>query len=290
MTATKRPHNLILLLTLSFIILVFGIYITPANALSPYRPRNYQPFVLRASFSTNYSKSTKERKHNIELALNSIHKTFIEQGAEFSFNKTVGARTVSRGYKSAKIIANGKFIDGIGGGVCQVSTTLYNAVLLAGLKVTEYHPHSLAVSYCAPSFDAMVNSGGADLRFVNNSGMPVYILTKFNGEDITISIYGEKMQYKIERKGVVKEYLDLLEPEILIDDAGEYPELYEGERLTVSYGKRGIKSEGYLIYKDKSKTVSVQKIRNDKYSSIKGVVVIGTQKRPAEEVKSEEIA
>jgi vancomycin resistance protein YoaR len=67
----------------------------------------------------------------------------VDVGGEFSFNLTVGKRTEKRGYKTAKIIVNGEFVDGVGGGVCQVSSTLYNAVLLAGLNVIEYHPHSL---------------------------------------------------------------------------------------------------------------------------------------------------
>ena len=104
----------------------------------------------RASFYTSYPSSTAERKHNIILASKSIDNTFIDVGGEFSFNLVVGDRTEKRGYKKSKIIINGDFADGIGGGVCQVSTTLYNAVLLAGLEIIEYHPHSLPVSYVAP--------------------------------------------------------------------------------------------------------------------------------------------
>lgn len=271
--------SLITLILILIAILNCALYRT-ANA-TPLMPElRGNQFVLRAKFTTTYEKSIAERKHNIKLASKSLNKTFIESGVEFSFNQTVGARTEKRGYKTAKIISNGKFIDGVGGGVCQVSTTLYNAVLLADLKITEYHPHSLEVPYCAPSFDAMVNSGGADLRFYNDTGMPVYILTSATDSALTISIYGKKMDYKIERKSIIKNYLDYLEPETLIDENGEYPKLYEGETQILNYGKRGLKSEGYLVYKDRAKTIEIKKVRSDKYSSVKGVVVIGTKKRP----------
>ena len=112
---------------------------------------------------------------------------------EFSFNYTIGERTERRGYKKAKIIVGGEFVDGVGGGVCQVSTTLYNAVLLAGLKVVECHPHSLPVSYVEPSFDAMVNSGWADLKFINDTHNPVIIRARADGAKLTIQIFGEPM-------------------------------------------------------------------------------------------------
>ena len=87
----------------------------------------------------------------------------------------MGARTEANGFKKAKIIEDGRFVYGTGGGVCQASTTLYNAALLAGLKVTEYHPHSLSVNYVRPSRDAMVSGSYSDLKFCNTTNCPVYI-------------------------------------------------------------------------------------------------------------------
>ena len=123
----------------------------------PFYDLQPKKIVLRAEFSTNYSSSTDARKFNVALASKTLDNTLVDINGEFSFNYTVGERTERRGYKKAKIIVGGEFVDGVGGGVCQVSTTLYNAVLLAGLKIIECHPHSLPVSYVAPSFDAMVN-------------------------------------------------------------------------------------------------------------------------------------
>ena len=235
--------------------------------------------VVRAEFFTSYQNSTKERKHNIALATASINNTFVDVGGEFSFNNTVGKRTEKRGYKSAKIIFNGEFIEGVGGGVCQVSTTLYNAVILAGLKVTEYHPHSLKVSYVLPSFDAMVNSNTADLRFVNTTNNPIIINATADGEKLLIKIIGEKSDYTIERVSVEKEEIPFPEPKIIVDDIGEYPELFEGERKYIVYPKNGLKSAGYLIKRRNDKVIEKIKIREDKYGAIRGVIVVGTAKR-----------
>ena len=255
-----------------------------ADCLMPFYDLRPEYLVLRAQFYTTYSASTEERKTNINLAAKSLDNTFIDIGAEFSFNRTVGERTVKRGYKAAKIIVGGKFVDGIGGGVCQVSTTLYNAALLGGLEITEYHPHSLPVSYIAPSFDAMVNSGNADLRFINNTHNPVILKTGADGNRLTVSIYGEPMKEKYTRKSVVKEYIPAPEPQRIAAKTGEYPDLYEGEIKVLNYGKQGLKSEGYIIVSKDGKILSYNKIRNDKYNAVQGIIIEGCEKKPQPEI------
>lgn len=274
------------LIALAFII-GLGCLISPikVNAKMPFYNLKPKDLVVRAEFFTSYQNSTKERKHNIALATASINNTFVDVGGEFSFNNTVGKRTEKRGYKSAKIILNGEFIEGVGGGVCQVSTTLYNAVILAGLKVTEYHPHSLKVSYVLPSFDAMVNSNTADLRFVNTTNNPIIINATADGEKLLIKIIGEKSDYTIERVSVEKEEIPFLEDKIVIDEKLEYPTLYEGEKRYIVYPKKGLKSVGYLIKRKNGKVIEKIKLREDKYGAIRGVIVVGTAKR--EEVEEQ---
>lgn len=230
---------------------------------------------LRAEFSTNYSNSASERKSNIALAVNSLNNTFVDVGGEFSFNRTVGPRTEKRGYKTAKIIVNGKFTDGVGGGVCQVSTTLYNAILISGLKVTEYHPHSLPVSYVAPSFDAMVNSGSADLRFINNTHNPIIVQASADGETIKIRIFGESMKEKYIRQSDILEYIEPPKEEVIYDDNLEYPDLYEGESKWLQYGKQGYRSKGTLIKVVDGKEVERRVIRKDRYLASRGVIIYG---------------
>ena len=249
-------------------------------------------FTVRASFSTFYGNSSDERKWNVNLASQSINNFLLDVGAEFSFNSVVGERTEKRGYKQAKIIINGEFTDGIGGGVCQVSTTLYNAVLLAGLKITEYHPHSLAVNYVSPSFDAMVNSGSADLRFVNNTLLPIIINCIADGENLKIIVKGKKSSYTYEQVSEVVEEIPI-EIKKVIDD-GKYPELYVGQEKIVSFGKKGLVSKGYLIKYKNGKLVEKRLIRKDKYKPLNCVIVIGTteleqENTPIEELKTKSL-
>lgn len=274
-----------------FICLFFGFYsvnFLPNAYAMPFYALEPQNIVLRSQFYTSYSMSTEERKFNILLASSALNGTLVASNEEFSFNLTVGERTVKRGYKTAKVIVGGEFVDGVGGGVCQVSTTLYNAALLAGLKIIEYHPHSLPVSYVAPSFDAMVNSSWADLKFVNNTKNPIIIFAYADGTRLTVKICGQKLNEKIERKSVVTEQIPAPENQVVYDDSGEYPDLYEGEYRVVKYGAIGYKSEGYLVINKNGKTFT-QKLRTDKYAPMRGKTVYGRAKRIFENEENLEI-
>ena len=270
----------IFLTTLLFSVCLFisGFFAESAFAMPFYR-LNPQELTVRAQFFTSYPSSSEERKNNIKVASNSLNNTLIDVGGEFSFNQTVGERTESRGYKSAKIIVGGEFVDGVGGGVCQVSTTLYNAALIAGLEITEYHPHSLSVSYVAPSFDAMVNSGSADLKFINNTDNPIIILATADDSCITIKIIGEPLTEKYLRKSVITGEISPLPDKIITDEKQEHEELYEGEFFQLKYPKSGLTSEGYLITVKDGKVLKMKKLRSDKYAAIQGVKILGTKKR-----------
>ena len=153
---------------------------------------NFEKYThLRADFSTDISRSSKDRKHNIKNALHSLNMVEIAPNGTFSFNKTVGRRTAQNGYRSAKIIVNNEFVDGLGGGVCQVSTTLYNSALLAGLDILEANKHSKQISYVKYGFDAMVNYGSSDLRLKNNTNEKIIIVTNFTNSRARIRIFGE---------------------------------------------------------------------------------------------------
>ena len=238
-------------------------------------------FCERAKFFTTYYSSSEERISNIKLASQKINGVFLDINEEFSFNNTVGERTENNGYKNSKIILGGKFTDGVGGGVCQVSTTLYNSVLLAGLTVTESHPHSLAVSYIAPSFDAMVSFGYADLKFVNDTGYPVLIKAFANDYMLTISIFGQKMSERYARQSTITGELPAPPEETIFDEENLYPELDVGERKVICYSKKGLTSEGALIKLINGKPVSVKTIRKDVYRGAKGLIVM---KKPANDI------
>ncbi len=130
------------------------------------------------------------RNKNVSLAADSINGTIVKPGEEFSYNGTVGKRTKEKGYGEAGAYLNGEVVQEIGGGVCQVSTTLYNAVFRAGLKSTERSSHTFAPSYVTPGLDATVSWGGPDYKFVNNSPYPIGIKAHYENRAVKVSIFG----------------------------------------------------------------------------------------------------
>lgn len=209
------------------------------------------------SFTTYFDSSNAERSSNIRLAASKINGTVIPPRGTFSFNKTVGARTAANGFKQAKIIEDGQFVLGYGGGVCQVSTTLYNAAILSGLEIAEYHPHSLAVSYVAPSRDAMVSGSYCDLRLVNNRKTPVYIRMKCTQSGIRCTIYGKSDGYNYSFKSEV----------VGTVPRPEDKEVEGEEDKILSYGRDGTLSYGYIV-KEKDGEEEVRLIRKDKYAPV----------------------
>ena len=143
-----------------------------------------------ASYQTKYSPGN--RGHNIALAAGKLNGSLVKPNGIFSFNDTVGLRTAAAGYKVAGVILDGQLADGIGGGVCQVSSTLYNAVLLAGLTPTARTSHALPSAYCPPGLDATVADGQIDLQFRNQLAHSVYLLTNADGHTLTVYILGTR--------------------------------------------------------------------------------------------------
>lgn len=226
-------------------------------------------YALISKFSTSIKNSSKERTHNISLACQKINGTVIDVKSVFSFNKVVGERTEKAGYKRAKIIENGAFTEGIGGGVCQVSTTLYNAMLLAGISVLECHPHSLKVSYVLPSLDAMVSYPYADLKFYNQTKLPIYVEMQICEYEIIAKIYGEKTFFNFKTESVVINKISPPPPEIIEE------EIYAGQESEefIIYPIFGTESESYLIKYLDGKVIEKQRIRKDKYKGVKGVIL-----------------
>lgn len=219
---------------------------------------------LLSTFVTHFDGSNAARVHNIRLAASHINGTIIVGGGEFSFNGTVGSRTVARGFRKAKIIENGEFVDGVGGGVCQVSTTLYNAALLSGCSITELHPHSLAVSYVPPSYDAMVSGSYYDLKFKNTTRKNIYIRAYVGANYIKFNIYGRG-------DGARYGYSSVVTGSIAA------PEETTSDSSLVKEGRDGTVSEGYLTV-TRNGTVKTTLFRRDKYAPVKRVVLTGEDK------------
>lgn len=146
---------------------------------------------LRSAYFTNYSSSSINRKHNLWIAAQKLDGKFLKPGETFSYNNVVGARTGTNGWKIAHQFQDGQVVDGVGGGVCQSSSTLYNAVLLGGFKIRERHNHSLPVTYLNPGRDASVSYGHLDFRFQNNSDSNVYLSVAADGQKFHVRIYAQ---------------------------------------------------------------------------------------------------
>lgn len=200
--------------------------------------------------TTNASSSTNNRLTNIDLALKALDGHMIKPGETFSFNDVVGQRTKGKGYKAAGAIENGILTDQIGGGICQVSTTLFNAVAKADLEIVERSPHSRPSTYVDKGKDAAVDWPNQDFKFKNNSVNPIYISARLDNEKrVTVKMFGEKlkngMTISIEAKttSTVKPGADRY-----IKDSSLAP----GEQVLVEKARNGYKAEAYRVYIDSS--------------------------------------
>lgn len=237
---------------------------------------------LRSQFSTDYSTSSAARKGNVKLALSKFNGMIVAPNQEVSFNSTTGARSEENGYQKANIIKNGVFVEGSGGGVCQASTTLYNALVLSDIEILEVHHHSLPVSYVPLSADAMVSEGFADLVFKNTTDAPIYIKTFCDDKTANVQIFGVGNDEGETRK-IRSELVEIIAhngDKIVEDVAGEYSSqvLYKGEYTRVKYPKEGYETKAYLQYFKDGELVKEREIRHDYYWPQDGVVVEGHER------------
>lgn len=230
-----------------------------------------------ATYSSNYSTSTANRKENIRLASTKINGVILNPGEVFSFNGVVGPRTVETGYKMAHVYSGGKTVDGIGGGICQVSSTLYNAVVLADLEIVYRTNHTLPVSYVPLGRDATVSYGTIDFKFKNNKQSPIKLEVIADGVNLTVNVYGRKKyitDVSIETAviGSIPYSTETIEDETM----------YEDEKVVVEKGANGTKVEAYKIVKKDGQVVSRTLLCKSTYTPSTEVVRIGTKKRDAE--------
>lgn len=207
---------------------------------------------LLYSFTTYFDEGNVDRSFNIALAASKINGTVLSPDEVFSFNAVVGERTTVRGFRTAKIIEDGKFVSGVGGGVCQVSTTLYNAAILSGLQIEECHAHSLSVGYVPLSRDAMVSGNYCDLKFRNTRKTPVYIRAEAVGGAVVCRVYGES---------------DGCEYSLVSEKIRSIPRPETGDGKIISYGRDGAESCAYLLTKLGDVTYK-RLVRRDKYLAV----------------------
>jgi len=276
----KKVLSLLLAGSFLFALVCSGIKLSARGVcVSPVTKEQLQNSVsLLASFSTRYNEENRAREHNLKLACSHLTDAVLAVGGEFSFNERVGERTKENGYLDATVILCGEYVLGVGGGVCQVSSTLFCCALLAGMEITESRAHTLAVGYIPPSLDAMV-SKRSDLKFRNGRGHPVYIKARAGGGSVTVEIYGMPDGRSYKTESVVLETLSPPEAEVREGECDE----------TVREEKCGVVSESYLrVYDEKGTLISRTLIRKDSYAPIRGIVLKKTEKTSENEEKTDE--
>ena len=167
---------------------------------------------LLGSYSTNYSTSAAGRCTNISVATSKINGALLYPGDEFSVGQTINPMTAENGYELAGSYENGTTVQSYGGGVCQVSTTLYNAVILAELEVTKRSNHSMIVTYVKPSMDAAIAGDYKDFKFVKNTDAPIYIEGYTSGKNVYFNIYGEETRPENRKVSYVSEVVSQTDP------------------------------------------------------------------------------
>ena len=223
-------------------------------------------------FETDYSSSVKNRKENIRLAASKFNNMKLNPGDEISFNDVVGEISEKTGFKSATVIVGGEYESGIGGGICQVSTTLYNSLILSDLEITERHNHSRPIHYVDLGTDAAVARGYKDLKFKNNTNNPILILSEANGEKLNFKVLGNGSDRDYEVK-IIPQLLGTVSPGVdtIYSDA-----LPEGESTVRESGARGYSYKTYKEIIKNGEVVEKKEISKSYYVPKDKVVVVGT--------------
>ena len=228
---------------------------------------------LLGKYTTYYASSSSNRKYNVARATSSINGKTLMPGEVFSYNKTIGNPSKANGYRLATGFSNGKHVDSYGGGVCQVSSTLYNSVVYANLEIISRYNHSLPVVYTPVSRDATVYYGGVDFKFKNTRNHPIKIVATANGTAVTIEIYGvkEENEYEVSIESWITESIPYATQYI------DNPNLPQGTENVISKGANGYKSVAYKILKQNGVVVSRTLLSSDTYKAETREIERGTQ-------------
>ena len=228
----------------------------------------YGLFDLLSTYTTSFNPDEENRNENIRLAAESIDELMVKPGAIFSFNDIVGPRTEARGYQQALEIVAGELVDGIGGGICQVTSTLYNSVLMANLEIKARRNHSRPVSYVDKGRGATVYYDSIDFKFKNSSSKPIIILSSINNNQLTVSILGRRETNK--SISIETEIIEVLNPEQerKIDDS-----LNRGESEVIQSGQKGYKVRVFRVVREGS-SINREIITTDVFSPRNEVIAI----------------
>jgi len=221
-------------------------------------------------YNTAFNPENESRSHNIKTACEKISQTLLLPGQVFSMDKMLGERTEKNGYRTAKVIVGNELVDGLGGGICQVTSTAYNAVLLSGLEVVERRNHSIPLSYIEMGRDATISHGYIDFKFKNSSGYSVVIEAETSGGRVYVTIWGKRpdMVYTVKIRTKI---IEIIQPDSV--ETKEDETLLPGETKIVKEAVPGYIVEVYRdTYDMKGNLVKTEKISVDRYQPQKKVI------------------
>lgn len=223
---------------------------------------------------TNYVASNKNRTTNLILAAGKINGTVLLPGEEFSYNGVVGKRTVEAGYKNAATYSNGQVVDDIGGGICQISSTLYDAAVFANMDITVRRNHQFVTSYLPAGKDATVVWGSQDFKFKNSRKYPVRITATVSGGVATVQIWGVKEDVEYDISIETKQISTIKYTTQYVED----PSLPAGTQKVTQAGANGRKVQAYKVMKLNGQVVSRTLLSTDTYRAMTRIVRVGTKK------------
>ena len=224
-------------------------------------------------YSTKFNASNVDRAYNIKLATKSVTDVLVHPKEVFSLNETIGPRLAKFGYKTAKVIINNEYVDGIGGGICQVSSTLYNAALLANMKIVERKNHSLPSAYIDMGRDATISGDYIDLKFQNNGEYPVYIYGEVKGGEVKFSIYGKQENPNRSIK-IKTEIVKKIKPKMKIIKDKTLP---MGTEIVEKKPQTGYVVKSYRVVTENGEEVFTEPLFTDTYMVSDGVKRVGTK-------------
>ncbi|WBW97566.1 VanW family protein [Oceanirhabdus sp. W0125-5] len=246
-------------------------YISPSITAAELRQING----LISTFTTRLSGSSPERVTNVTLATNKVSNTLLMPQDEFSFNKTIGSVNEANGYRESKVIINNKLVPGIGGGICQVSSTLYNAILRSNILPTERHHHTLPSTYVPLGLDATVSSNYLDYKFINTLTYPILITGYVtNNKSVTFNVYSCS-------KLTETQYSILTDVTDVIPNKTRYvkdPTRPMGSQEIDVKGTKGYKVDVFLVSKKGGQVIDKTLIHKDFYKPVDKIIKQGTKK------------
>lgn len=232
-----------------------------------------------ASYKTNFDPGNRGKATNIKLSSSTIDGLILAPGEVFDFNKVVGPRTKAKGYQDATVFSNGQMVDDVGGGICQVSSTMYNSAIFADMDIVERHQHGLPVSYVPLGRDATLWYGSKNFRFKNTTNHHIYIQMEVGKGYLEVNIFGTKSNEDVY---IESEMIEKIDPPVReIKDSS----MFVGDTKVEKSGSYGYKSVAYKVTRKDGKVVKREKLSTDYYKPTEKIIRVGT--KPVENEQEE---